>query len=171
MGGQKLASRGRFNTRCRRDGGMAGPALFGQAGKAMAACSWLVARGSQTGTLPHCTLAHSRTLNGDTSSEPFWRCAGGALGGLRARWPAGLGLPLAAVTPLLPQSHTSTLHFHASTTQVSDPGYRRACGIPEQSLACRRLGQWLCDKACFPGPRLQGPGGIRCVPAALRTRP
>jgi hypothetical protein len=113
MGGQKLASRGRFHTRCRRDGGMAGPALFGQAGKAMAAGCLLVARGSWMGTLSHWHTAHSRTLNGDASSEPFWQCAGGRWGAARSLacgpWPAaGCRHSTASTVPHFPP-FTSTL--------------------------------------------------------------
>lgn len=54
----------------------------------------------------------------------------------------------------LPGPCPSTTLPRPRSAILGPPGYRRACEIPERSLACcwrcRSATQWLCDKACFP---------------------
>jgi hypothetical protein len=101
------------------------------------------------------------------------RCPRCSAASLLALLGANLSLPPSCNSPRPPLSfhHTSTdpsqRSWHPPWDHLGPPGYRRACGIPSNPWRCRCLGQWLCDKASFQHPGVQGPGGCRSAPAGV----
>ncbi len=138
---------GAFHTRCRREGGLAGGA--GSLGRQ---------RDGDVGTVGRRAFFGGALLGMGVRARLFcWPCpALAALACCFCCFLLLLLLRLSAVSPLPPvhDPESATLAING----LADPGDSRAWANDSRT---RRV---------FPESRLQGPGGIRCAPAVLRTR-